>query len=107
MGGVAGLAGGFGALALFGGAVTAPMWMILAVPAAIGAGAGLALTGGFGALKGAFGGKDDSVTTSLSSGPSGTFLPGGNVPVPASGPVPPAVPGDRPVPPKVDPDPKK
>lgn len=102
LGGVAGLAGGFGALALFGGAVTAPMWAILAAPAAIGVGVGLLASGGWGALKGALGGTDDSVSSALSSGPPGTFLPGAS-----AGPVPPAVAGSRPVPPKIHPDPAK
>lgn len=106
LGGAAGLAGGFGALALFGGAVTAPMWAVLAAPAAIGVGVGLLASGGWGALKGAFSGSDDAVSTALSSGPPLTSLPGSSQ-APASGPVPPPVPGARPVPPKVDPDPKK
>ncbi|MBM3267530.1 MAG: hypothetical protein FJZ01_07775 [Candidatus Sericytochromatia bacterium] len=102
LGGVAGLAGGFGALTLFAtGVSTAPLWAILGVPAAIGLSAGLLLTGGWGALKGAMSRTDDSVATALSSGPPGTFLPKG------PGPVPPAVPGERPAPPKVDPDPEK
>ncbi len=102
IGGAAGLAGGFGALALFAtGVSTAPLWLILGVPAAIGLGAGLLLTGGAGALQGAFAGTDESVATSLSSGPPGTFLPKGELPVP------PAITGDRPAPPKVDPDPSK
>jgi hypothetical protein len=99
IGAVAGLAGGFGALMVFGG--EAIIFTGLAIPAAIGLGAALLLTAGAGALGGAFKRTDESVANALSSGPPGTLLPK------ASGPVPPAVPGERPAPPKVDPDPKK
>jgi hypothetical protein len=123
IGAVAGFAGGFGALALFGGTVAAtPLWVILGIPAAIGLVVGLALTGTFGAIGGALSRTDDSVSTALSSGPPGTILPHRELPPPGSaqGPVPPPVPGDRPaappdgpggpdrpVPPQVDPDPSK